>query len=329
VQVLQTVVAHPGWGMGVEPRLKENQMNSWHSYPSVYALGHSAITELLFDSILVEEKIDGSQFSWGRFNGELKARSKGKEIVLDNPEKMFQKAIDSIKNLDLHDGWTYRAEYLSKPKHNVLLYGRIPKGNLILFDVNVGNEEYLSYSNKKSEADRLGLEIVPLIYEGVISAPDTMKSFLERESILGGTTIEGVVIKNYARFGRDKKVLMGKYVSEGFKEVHQKEWKIQNPTQSDVIQQLVAMHRTTERWNKGVMHLAESGNLQNAPQDIGNLMKEVKADILKECEEEIKNVLFKNAIDKILRGCIVGLPEWYKEKLLNNQFEENKTKEEV
>ena len=45
-------------------------MDSWHSYPQIYALGHRYITELLLDPVLVEEKIDGSQFSFGVFEVE-------------------------------------------------------------------------------------------------------------------------------------------------------------------------------------------------------------------------------------------------------------------
>lgn len=37
--------------------------DSWHSYPSIYALGHRAIVDLLKGPVFIEEKIDGSQFS--------------------------------------------------------------------------------------------------------------------------------------------------------------------------------------------------------------------------------------------------------------------------
>lgn len=295
-------------------------MDSWHSYPSVYALGHSALEELLLDNVICEEKIDGSQFSFGRFNGELKVRSKGVEMIADAPEKMFQKGVDFVKNLDLVDGWTYRGEYLSKPKHNALAYDRVPNGNIILFDINTDQEKYLSYEEKRNEAERLGMEIVPLLFEGKLNSANEIINFLEIISILGGQKIEGVVIKNYQRFGRDKKVLMGKYVSEAFKEVHQKEWKENNPNQSDVILRLVEMYHVPARWDKAVLHLAESGLLENSPRDIGNLMKEVQSDIKKECEEEIKKIIYKWAIDKVIRGSLAGLPEWYKEKLLANQF---------
>lgn len=42
-------------------------MDAWHSYPSVYALGHKALTELLLDPVLVEEKIDGSLCGFGLY----------------------------------------------------------------------------------------------------------------------------------------------------------------------------------------------------------------------------------------------------------------------
>jgi hypothetical protein len=184
---------------------KGGNMSSWHSYPSVFTMGHKAIEELLLDPIIVEEKIDGSQFSFGRFNGELRVKSKGKEMIADAPEKLFKEAVATAASLELRDGWTYRGECLQKPKHNSLAYDRVPHGNVILFDINSDEERYLSYEEKQAEATRLGLEIVPLLFTGKIESANDVLSFLERTSILGGQKIEGVVIKNYSRFGRDKK----------------------------------------------------------------------------------------------------------------------------
>ena len=119
-------------------------MQSWGSYPSIFNLGHKALRELFERPVNVEEKVDGSQFSFGvTEEGELKIRSKGKEMVVEAPEKMFAGAVETVKGLKdrLHPGWTYRGEVLCKPKHNTLQYGRVPKGNVILFDVNTGLEE--------------------------------------------------------------------------------------------------------------------------------------------------------------------------------------------
>jgi hypothetical protein len=296
-------------------------MTSYHSYPTVYALGHRAISELLLDQVIVEEKIDGSQISFGLFDGVLKTRSHHKEMEIDAPEKMFKKAVEHIKTLQLHDGWTYRGELLCKSKHNTLEYDRIPKGGIIIYDINTAEEQYLNYNDKHVEADRIGLETVPIFTQGRIDNSNDIIGYLDKISILGKSKIEGVVIKNYNRFGLDKKVLMGKYVSEQFKEVHQKEWKESNPKQGDIVQRLITMYKTIARWNKAVLHLAERGELDNSPKDIGKLILEVKEDIKKECQEEIKEILYKWAIDNILRGATAGFPEWYKKELLEKQFE--------
>ncbi len=299
-------------------------MTSWHSYPKIYNLGHSALYDLLSDSITVEEKIDGSQFSFGIFNGELKCRSKGQELIVDAPEKMFQQAVDTVKSIQhlLMDGWTYRAEYLQKPKHNSLAYDRIPNNHLIIFDISPNEETYYPYAYKVVQAKRLGLEVVPLIFEGKIENVEQILSLMDRVSILGGQKIEGLVIKNYKRFGPDKKVLLGKHVSEAFKEVHNKEWKKANPTNGDVLQLLGEQYRSKARWDKAVQHLRDSCDITGTPKDIGKLLKEVQIDIRAECEAEIKEQLYKWALPHILRMSIRGLPEWYKEELMKLQFKE-------
>jgi hypothetical protein len=223
---------------------KGKPMSSWHSYPSVFALGHRALENLFSNHVLVEEKIDGSQFSFGRFNGELKVRSKGKEMFTDAPEKMFAEAVQVAASLDLRDGWTYRGEYLQKPKHNCIAYSRIPQNHVILFDINTDQEQYISHEEKAVEAARIGLEVVPVMFFGLVDNPAMVESFLVRDAILGGSKVEGVVIKNYSQFGGDKKCLMGKYVSESFKEVHKKEWGESNPKQGDIIIRLITMLKT-------------------------------------------------------------------------------------
>jgi hypothetical protein len=296
---------------------------SWHSYPKVWGLGHPEVAELFTAGpVLVEEKVDGSQFSFGAFGPILRARSKGKELVLDAPEKMFEAAVKSVQELApiLHDGWTYRGEYLMSPHHNGLSYDRVPVRNIILFDINTGPETYLTRAEKQAEAERLGLEIVPLVYEGEIKTPEEMKTHLERVSILGGCKIEGLVFKQYKRFGHDGKCLMGKYVREDFKEVQSGAWKEANPKTGDIVQALAEKVRTPARWEKAAQHLRERGELTESVKDIGNLMKEAQKDIDAECAEQIKEALYEHAKKQILRTAVAGLPEWWKKRLLDKQF---------
>jgi len=279
---------------------------------------------------LVEEKVDGSQFSFGKFAAfdppcesmELRCRSKGAQLNLFAPEKMFLKAVETVRELEplLVPGWTYRAEYLAKPKHNTLVYDRVPEKHLILFDVSTGLETYLSYDEKRREAERLGLELVPCLHSGEITDPEEFRRLLDTTSILGGQKVEGLVVKNYSRYGLDKHILMGKFVSEAFKEAHGVAWKESNPNAGDVIQTLSTAYRSPARWTKAVQHLKEAGLLKGEPSDIGLLMKEVPLDIEKECADEIRDALYAWAWPKIRHAACAGLPEWYKERLLESQF---------
>lgn len=277
--------------------------------------------------MLVEEKVDGSQFSFGLFPGwegshtGHRARSKGVELNLIAPDKMFAPACATIQALPLREGWTYRAEYLAKPKHNILAYDRAPAKGLIVFDINTDHEEYLGYDAKADEAARLGLEVVPRVHEGMVTDLAQFRAWLDRTSCLGGQPVEGLVVKNYARFGKDKKALIGKFVSERFKETHKGEWRAMNPTSGDIIETLVKIYRTPARWQKAVQHLREAGALEGSPRDIGLLIKEVPADVEKECLDEIKEALFAWAWPKVRRGLNAGMPEWYKDELLKQQFE--------
>lgn len=291
-------------------------MQHIRSYGSVYQLGHRAIRDIFETEVTVEEKVDGSQISFGIIEGELSVRSKGKDLVLDAPEKMFIKAIEVIKTLPLKENWIYRGEYLQSPKHNTLSYFRTPKNFIILFDVETGEQSFLTAEEKKAEAERIGLECIPVIFSGQLDGPATFADILNSESILGGCKIEGVVVKNYSKFTAEKKFYLGKYVSEAFKEIHEGEWRKANPTRGDIIDELVGRYKVDARWAKAVQHIRDSGQLTESMKDIGNIIKEIPADVKKECEDEIKDILFRHFWPHISRRIVQGVPEWYKQKLL-------------
>jgi len=284
------------------------------SYPSIFALGHRNIADLFDGPVTVEEKIDGSQFSMARVNGELVCRSKGQQIIVGAPEKMFAAAVETAQKLDLREGWVYRCEYLKSPKHNTLAYSRIPKDHLILFDVMTGYETYLTPAAKKFEAVRLGLEVVPCFLVGETCVMD-IRPFMDRESTLGGCKIEGVVVKNYARFGTDKKILIGKFVSAEFKEKHQHAWKKSNPGPADVVEHIISELKTDARWRKAVQHLRDAGKLTGTPTDIGPLLIELGTDTEREESEAIRASLWNHFWPQIRRGIASGFPEWYKKEI--------------
>lgn len=287
------------------------------SYAKSFALTHKEMAEIFNGTVLVQEKVDGSQFSFGVYDGELKVRSKGREFDALAADSLFSAACETVLGLKdkLIDGWTYRGEVLCKPKHNTLKYDRVPKGNIIIFDIDKGTEDYLSQMHIDHECRRLGLEPVPCFYEGKDGTSVGIKMIIDtQQSVLGGP-IEGVVIKNHGRFGTDGKILFAKVVSDSFKEVHGKEWKVTNPSKSDVIDSIVHNYKTDARWNKAIQHLRDEGKLVNAPNDIPALMKEVVSDLRQECRAEIGEALLAWAMPQIERQITRGLPEFYKEQL--------------
>lgn len=297
-------------------------MNIEHlnSYPSVFTLGHKMIADVLNRPVVIQEKVDGSQFSFAFTGTEPIARSKNVPIYIGQSDNNFGLALNWLKeNYEkLNPNFIYRGEFLKSPKHNTVKYARVPKNNIIIFDICDGIENYLSYEEMKLEAERIGLEVVPQFAEGIFTEADieaNKDNWLARESILGGSTVEGVVIKNYNVFTLGKKVAMAKIVRQDFHEINVANWKKTNPTISDVIQDLIDRYHTEARWEKAVQHLRDSESIKGEMQDIPLLYNEVYQDVLKEQKEEIIERLLAYALPKIKRGIVKGLPEWYKEKL--------------
>jgi len=291
------------------------------SYPKIHNLGHRAIAELFNDPVVISEKVDGSQISFSvDKEGALSIRSKGAEIYVDAPEKMFTKAVESIKGIagSMRPGWVYRGEYLRTPRHNVLTYDRVPSGHIALFDIEVGygTQDWLAPGQVTEEAVRLGLDFAPVFFNGFLEEPDILQEFIERTSRFGNIKVEGVVIKNYHRFDeKTGKVLMGKLVREEFKETHAETWKRDNPNRNDVVSILIETYANENRWRKAIEHKRDSGQLEGAPEDIGPLIKEIQRDVKEEEKEAIKEALFRWAWPQIERGCVRGFPQWYKTTL--------------
>jgi hypothetical protein len=292
------------------------------SYGKIWAIGHSGCRGIFDDPVLIEEKVDGSQLSFGVFGGELKMRSKGAELVIDAPDKMFSVAVERVQSVAhlLRDGWTYRGEYLQKPKHNTLVYDRTPKNNIVIFDIDRGGFDYANGTDRAEEADRIGFDSIPLFDVCRIQSKDNVSALLEKTSFLGGQTIEGVVFKSRTRFGPDSRPLMAKFVSERFKEMNGANWKDQKTSSKSIIQLMIERYKTQPRWEKAIVHLRERGAIENSPRDIGNLIKEIQSDFREECLEDLKEQLLKWALADVTRGIVAGLPEWYKDRLLESAF---------
>jgi hypothetical protein len=305
-------------------------MSEISSYGKVYAVGHKDLADLLSGEVVVEEKIDGSQFSFSVITTpdglELRCRSNGQQLpviwdsatgIATTTEKMFNKAVAAAgtRFATARPDWVYRCEYLQSPKHNALAYERTPKDNLILFDVMTGPEDFLLPAAKMVEAERLGLECVPTYFHGRgESAAPNFADWLKSKSILGGP-VEGIVVKNYNRFTSDGKLAKGKIVTDAFKEKHRTQWGVSNPGAKDFVQMLAASMKTEARWRKAVQHLKEKGLCEGTPRDIGLLMREIHGDIEVEDSQQIAEALLKHFLPTIKRAVCAGFADWYKAEI--------------
>lgn len=293
----------------------------WFSYPKVYSVGDARVEGLLKGPVVVTEKIDGSQFSFGMLEGGLVIHSHHADITnVDLPYGMFTDAIRWVRDNKekLKVGYIYRGEVVYRPKHNILTYNRTPKNNIIIFDINADPSGYMGYSDVVYEAQRLGLETVPLFYYGTIQGAGDLKNLLSaKPSILGGS-VEGCVVKNYRAYNGDGHVLMGKYVTDAFKEIKTSIMPVPGESWLD---SLVRRYKTEARWSKAVIHLYEQGRLSWVAQDIPALMEETERDLKEECSAAIAKDLLDHWWREISSKVRSGLPDWYLKQLADKAFD--------
>lgn len=298
-------------------------MSDLRSYAKILTLGHRALEPIADQVVVVEEKVDGSQFSFGVRDGVLLMRSKNAVIHgVEGCPNLFTPTVKHV--VDCHarglliDGWTYRGEAFCSPKHNTLAYERTPVGHFVLFDVDLGLEFYADPETRAQIADDLGVE--PIAVLGRLPMQDLnetlLNEYLKTTSGLGKALVEGIVVKPTACvIGIDGKRLVGKFVSEAFKETHSKTWTPDRAQKQDVVASIGEAIATPARWRKSVLRLRDEGRLTESLQDIGPLIAAVQQDVTDESEDEIKAMLYAAYRKEVLRMSTRGLPEWYKREL--------------
>ena len=298
-------------------------------WPKMHALGHRYNRDIFECEYLeVTEKLDGSQFKFGLMNDCLIIQSKGAVLDQDNPDKLFAPAVKYVQRLHevqfLPEGLMFYSETLCRPKHNVLAYERVPLNHIALFGgFDAVTDSWFTHCELTEWAKTLQIDVVPLLCEQKVADIEALLPFLEKQSFLGGSKIEGFVMKDYSRdyYVGDQyfPLKSAKFVSEEFKEVAQKK----RPSFSTKLkwEDIKESYRTEARWDKAIQHLREAGRLTGEPKDIGALVSEVKRDIAEEERDNILDKLWKLYGNDLLRHAARGLPEYYKLKLAKGEID--------
>lgn len=297
------------------------------SYQHIQQQHHKEVEDIWEGYVTIEEKIDGSQFriefhpdremEFGSHHNDGVEVDSMFKLAIEGAKKIFQDYKPDVRT-------TVFCEYLSKPKQNSIPYAKVPNNNLILFDVK-RFDKYLDRKKKEKFAERYGMDIVQLIWEGDGDkiTPELIKEFLAKPSILGHVKgfdrVEGIVVKNYDKLYDEPEghSLHGhfkctKIVNDAFKEKNSEE----NPNSKNKFQDLKEIYRTDGRFLKAIQHLKEKGELTGELSDLRFLVPEVMRDIEEEEKEVIKDALWKLFGKEIVGYAGKGMPEFYKKYLV-------------
>jgi len=271
--------------------------------------------QVLAGDIIIQEKVDGSQFSFTKQGGKLHFRSKGNQISTsegDNePGGNFGPTMAALKALEykIPEDYVFRGEALRKPKHNKLSYERVPLNHVAIFDIEYSGG-FLSEPEMQKLCGTIGLEPVPTLFAGKYTdIPQPLEKYITHTSYLGGAA-EGIVVKNYQDFSIPN-LLIGKLVSEVFRETANRTIKVID----DVVTTLVTHYKTTARWDKAIQHCGDAGILIGGMKDLQHIVPEVLNDVQRECEGEIRDYLWNHYWPQLRKQLTFGIPSYYETRL--------------
>jgi len=298
------------------------------------------------DEWTIEEKIDGSQLSFQTDDG-LKVHfyNRGNE-KFPPYDPLFERSIKAIQTFvsKLQIGCIYHGEIICRPRHNVILYERVPRFNFIMFDFQNTEHEYQSSRIMAEEANRIGFEHTQILWDNGTSLNDNnnlpitptqkidelMKAIEEGKlkSCLGGRP-EGVVLK-HPRYVKEFTTPDGevkskmaatkmKSVCKIFKEQHHvKKEKLPQLEPNDVINQIMSWYPQEAWWRKAYQRLRDNEVIHEGDdklqrdKDGAKISEEVRRDFLEENEEQLKELLFAAFSMDIAKGVSTGASQWYR-----------------
>lgn len=293
-------------------------------YHSIVRYGHKSTQDVLNkgDHIIIQEKVDGANASFAVINGELKCWSRNKELNANNTLEGFYGWVQHHVEPDkLLEGVIYFGEWTAQ--HKVVYEGY--EKQFFLYDIyNLHLEEYVAFSMVQDEAKRLGLQLIPVFFEGKFESFEQLTEYVGRTELngklCGEPSGEGIVVKNVAYRDRFGKQLFVKLVVDKFAEV-QKQKAPKDPKKKYTEEELkVRECVTVPRVEKQMFKMIEDGLLERnfGTESIGMILKHVSPlvaeDILKEEMEDYPHVTAKWIQQTISRVLPLVIKEIIKDK---------------
>ena len=210
-------------------------MSEMKKYMDIIRLGHKSTVGVLNegDNITITEKLDGSNASFKKENGIIKAFSRNTELNEENNLREFYQWTQTLNVNLLLDNVIYFGEWLVK---HTISYPLDKLNKFYLYDIyNENYSTYLDFSFVQYEANKLNLNLIPLFYKGKYESFEHLKSYVGKTA-LGGEKGEGIVVKNVGYKNKYGNQIFVKLVHEDFIEV-QKQKPPKDPNRPLTIEQ--------------------------------------------------------------------------------------------
>ena len=289
-----------------------------HKFRKGHHLGHRENINIFHGTVEISEKLDGGNMSVVvAENGELICRSRNRELLGENKEKMFERAKRYLENIHartpFEKGQIPFGENMVK---HTIQYGETPPFvGFAVYDIASG----LYLENWHEVFDSRGIPRVDFFVRDNMTAED-LNEFLNRPSAWGteGATAEGVFIKNYGDDEHEQ--IFGKIVVKDFKEKNEEVFGTSKPKMDDTSK-VVNMYCTIPRIKKGIFKLRDEYNMELNMTMMKYLPLEVYNDILEEeiiaISKKFGTINFKKMRKMVSSMCAVTLKDFMFEQMNN------------
>ena len=255
----------------------------FEKYPKIKQLGHEETLNLFLDpedTVIIEEKIDGSNFRI--FIKDCQLYFGSRNLTLEENNGQWLRCIKYVKQtLDDKDLLKLNGHILFGECTNphTLKYNLEQIPPFLGFDVLTPEGKFLSHKNKIFQ--KLGLPIVPCLQYIKVKDITNVTDEWVPKSLYSDLQAEGIVFKNY------KRQAFAKYVRAEFKEENKKVFG-SSPKHSEDTERISLKYCTMARIEKNIFKLIDEGQKLDMPM-MKYLPKKVYDDMVEECYKDILN----------------------------------------
>ena len=261
-------------------------------YDSIPRYGKQGTRDILGTEVVVMEKLDGANASFGIIGGELKMFSRNQELNEHNTLRGFYDWVrQNVDPRKLFVSTIYFGEWLVP---HTVQYKKEVQNEFYLFDIyDVKTDTYLDWNITVQAAIHLGIRTPEVFFRGELHSMTDVDKYLGQSELTEiPNTGEGIVVKDYE--GQQ----FVKIVSDKFKET--KYTKQPSLDRTD-IGALIDSVLTPQRVEKLIHKKIDLGLLPTELDvtDTGNVLKALSSDVVNDIFEEEMHIFLDMLRKKI------------------------------